>query len=208
MHGGSWTFRVSKSIGPEFWNQVQLLAIGEKLEEALDESETPSPEALTGFGCSRLCTGIVAILDTDYNHRRPAMWCWFFCPLQRTSHHHLAPRVIQAKIRRWHTCLHQGQSAPGASTQVRKLLLQTTPRPRWIQDASRVAGRPRIGATCRGVNCHRGQSARSQSRSALGAMKHRQCSNYMLFQSGISRMFEETYLHPAKLSYVTHPVKT
>lgn len=47
MHGGSWTFRVSKSIGPEFWNQVQLLAIGEKLEEALDESEIPSPEALT-----------------------------------------------------------------------------------------------------------------------------------------------------------------
>ncbi|KJK77845.1 hypothetical protein H634G_06812 [Metarhizium anisopliae BRIP 53293] len=39
MHGGSWTFRVSKSIGPEFWNQVQLLAIGEKLEEALDEND-------------------------------------------------------------------------------------------------------------------------------------------------------------------------
>ncbi|KAH0595279.1 hypothetical protein MHUMG1_07029 [Metarhizium humberi] len=54
MHGGSWTFRVSKSIGPEFWNQVQLLAIGEKLEEALDESEMPSPEALTDFCCSRL----------------------------------------------------------------------------------------------------------------------------------------------------------
>ncbi|KAG8421777.1 hypothetical protein J3458_003622 [Metarhizium acridum] len=39
MHGGSWTFRVSKSIGPEFWNQIQLLAIGEKLEEALDEND-------------------------------------------------------------------------------------------------------------------------------------------------------------------------
>lgn len=35
--GGSWTFRVPKSNGPEVWNRVQLLAIGEKLQSVLEE---------------------------------------------------------------------------------------------------------------------------------------------------------------------------
>jgi hypothetical protein len=35
--GGSWTFRVPKSIGPDVWTRVQLLAIGEKLQSALEE---------------------------------------------------------------------------------------------------------------------------------------------------------------------------
>lgn len=35
--GGSWTFRVPKSIGPDVWTRVQLLAIGEKLQGALEE---------------------------------------------------------------------------------------------------------------------------------------------------------------------------
>lgn len=37
IQGGSWTFRVPKANGPEFWTRVQLLAIGEKLQEALDQ---------------------------------------------------------------------------------------------------------------------------------------------------------------------------
>lgn len=35
--GGSWTFRVGKNIGPDFWTRVQLMAIGEQLQAALDE---------------------------------------------------------------------------------------------------------------------------------------------------------------------------
>jgi hypothetical protein len=35
--GGSWTFRVPKSIGPDVWTRVQLLAIGEKLQSVLEE---------------------------------------------------------------------------------------------------------------------------------------------------------------------------
>ena len=35
--GGSWTFRVPKSNGPDVWNRVQLLAIGEKLQSVLEE---------------------------------------------------------------------------------------------------------------------------------------------------------------------------
>lgn len=40
--GGSWTFRVPKTVGPEFWTQIQLLAIGEKLQGALDGGELGS----------------------------------------------------------------------------------------------------------------------------------------------------------------------
>lgn len=37
INGGSWTFRVPKSIGPDVWTRIQLLAIGEKLESVLDK---------------------------------------------------------------------------------------------------------------------------------------------------------------------------
>lgn len=40
--GGSWTFRVGKNIGPDFWTRVQLMAIGEQLQAALDEGEPPT----------------------------------------------------------------------------------------------------------------------------------------------------------------------
>lgn len=38
INGGSWTLRVPKSIGPDVWTRVQLLAIGEKLQSVLDDS--------------------------------------------------------------------------------------------------------------------------------------------------------------------------
>lgn len=37
--GGSWTFRVGKNIGPDFWTRVQLMAIGEQLQSALAEGK-------------------------------------------------------------------------------------------------------------------------------------------------------------------------
>ena len=37
LNGGSWTFRVPKNHGRAVWEQVQMLAIGEAFEEALDE---------------------------------------------------------------------------------------------------------------------------------------------------------------------------
>lgn len=39
LNGGSWTFRVPKSIGPDVWVRIQLLAIGEKLESVLDKGD-------------------------------------------------------------------------------------------------------------------------------------------------------------------------
>ncbi|TPX17284.1 uncharacterized protein E0L32_012251 [Thyridium curvatum] len=47
INGGSWTFRMPKSIGPDFWTRVQLLAIGEKLESVLDDGDQ-----LCGVGLS------------------------------------------------------------------------------------------------------------------------------------------------------------
>jgi len=57
INGGSWTFRVPKSSGPDFWNRVQMLAIGEKLQSSLDEGEFHPPLFLTRLhtpACKRL----------------------------------------------------------------------------------------------------------------------------------------------------------
>lgn len=35
INGGSWTFRVPKDMAENLWKHVQMLAIGEQLEEAL-----------------------------------------------------------------------------------------------------------------------------------------------------------------------------
>jgi hypothetical protein len=35
VHGGAWTFRVPKEQAPEFWMHLCLLAIGERLQEAV-----------------------------------------------------------------------------------------------------------------------------------------------------------------------------
>lgn len=47
--GGSWTFRVNKNIGPDFWTRVQLMAIGEQLQAALEEGIVISPPPLPLF---------------------------------------------------------------------------------------------------------------------------------------------------------------
>lgn len=39
IHGGSWTFRVPKSLAPAFWQEVCLLAIGEKLQAAVEAGQ-------------------------------------------------------------------------------------------------------------------------------------------------------------------------
>lgn len=39
INGGSWTFRVPKSSGPDVWTRVQLLAIGEKLQSCIDDGK-------------------------------------------------------------------------------------------------------------------------------------------------------------------------
>lgn len=41
--GGSWTFRVPKANGSEFWDRVQLMAISEALQSVLEEGTSFCP---------------------------------------------------------------------------------------------------------------------------------------------------------------------
>ncbi|KOS18537.1 Eukaryotic translation initiation factor 4E type 3 [Escovopsis weberi] len=59
--GGSWTFRVSKDVGPAFWTRIQLLAIGETLQDAIGSSDQ-----ICGVGISvRFNAHLVTIWNRD-----------------------------------------------------------------------------------------------------------------------------------------------
>ncbi|KAI9158703.1 Eukaryotic translation initiation factor [Paramyrothecium foliicola] len=61
INGGSWTFRVPKNTGPDVWTRVQLMAIGEKLQSVLDESDQ-----LCGVGLSvRFNSHLITIWHRD-----------------------------------------------------------------------------------------------------------------------------------------------
>ncbi|KAJ1329474.1 Eukaryotic initiation factor 4E [Microdochium nivale] len=61
FQGGSWTFRIPKANGPDFWTRVQLMAIGEKLQESLEEGDQ-----LCGVGLSvRFNSHLVTIWHRD-----------------------------------------------------------------------------------------------------------------------------------------------
>lgn len=61
INGGSWTFRVSKANGPDFWTRVQLLAIGERLQGVLDDDDQ-----LCGVGLSvRFNSHLITIWHRD-----------------------------------------------------------------------------------------------------------------------------------------------
>ncbi|KAK4147165.1 translation initiation factor eIF 4e-like domain-containing protein [Dichotomopilus funicola] len=60
--GGSWTFRVPKSSGPEVWKHVQLMAIGEQLQGAIVGKE----DTLCGVGLSvRFNAHLISIWHRD-----------------------------------------------------------------------------------------------------------------------------------------------
>jgi hypothetical protein len=87
--GGSWTFRVPKSSGPDVWTRVQLLAIGEKLQSVLEEGELatlscpylasfsftdllPLPgDQICGVGLSaRFNSHLISIWHRDASHQK------------------------------------------------------------------------------------------------------------------------------------------
>ncbi|KAL2266378.1 hypothetical protein VTJ83DRAFT_5730 [Remersonia thermophila] len=64
--GGSWTFRVPKSIGPDVWTRVQLLAIGEKLQSVLEEGDQ-----ICGVGLSvRFNSHLVSIWHRESSRQK------------------------------------------------------------------------------------------------------------------------------------------
>lgn len=64
--GGSWTFRVPKSSGPDFWTRIQLMAIGEKLQEVLEEGDQ-----ICGVGLSvRFNSHLISIWHRDASKQK------------------------------------------------------------------------------------------------------------------------------------------
>ncbi|EKD16853.1 uncharacterized protein L3040_001134 [Drepanopeziza brunnea f. sp. 'multigermtubi'] len=66
INGGSWTFRVPKANGPDFWTRVQLMAIGEKLQSILDVGDQ-----LAGVGLSvRFNSHLISIWHRDGSNKK------------------------------------------------------------------------------------------------------------------------------------------
>ncbi|TGO32996.1 hypothetical protein BHYA_0274g00100 [Botrytis hyacinthi] len=66
INGGSWTFRVPKQNGPDFFTRVQLMAIGEKLQGCLE-----SGDQLCGVGLSvRFNSHLISIWHRDASKQK------------------------------------------------------------------------------------------------------------------------------------------
>ncbi|KAF8866700.1 translation initiation factor eIF4e [Acephala macrosclerotiorum] len=66
INGGSWTFRVPKANGPDFWTRVQLMAIGEKLQGCLDLGDQ-----LCGVGLSvRFNSHLISVWHRDASKQK------------------------------------------------------------------------------------------------------------------------------------------
>ncbi len=140
--GGSWTFRVPKSNGPDVWTRVQLLAIGEKLQSVLEEgSSLPSIPPI-------FCPTNTPPSRRPNLRRRP------LSPLQLAPHLHLAPRRLAPKVGRRHAAVRARGAARRAPPQAGQLLLQEALGPRRLQGPARAAGRRRLAA--REGRCRRG----------------------------------------------------
>ncbi|KAK3403605.1 translation initiation factor eIF 4e-like domain-containing protein [Sordaria brevicollis] len=64
--GGSWTFRVPKANGADFWTRVQLLAIAEELQDALEEGDQ-----ICGVGLSvRFNAHLISIWHRDASKQK------------------------------------------------------------------------------------------------------------------------------------------
>ncbi|KYK55653.1 putative translation initiation factor 4e protein [Drechmeria coniospora] len=66
LNGGSWTFRVPKAAGPDFWTRIQMLAIGEQLQSALADGDQ-----LCGVGLSvRFSSHLITVWHRDSSKQK------------------------------------------------------------------------------------------------------------------------------------------
>jgi len=66
IDGGSWTFRVQKVNGPDFWTRIQIMAIGEKLQSCL-----ATGDQLCGVGLSvRFNSHLVSVWHRDGSNQK------------------------------------------------------------------------------------------------------------------------------------------
>ncbi|KAF2238813.1 translation initiation factor eIF4e [Viridothelium virens] len=70
VHGGSWTFRVPKAQGAEFWKEICMMAIGEKLQAAVESNRKTFVDDICGISLSvRFTSVLVQIWNRDGNHK-------------------------------------------------------------------------------------------------------------------------------------------
>jgi len=66
IDGGSWTFRVQKVNGPDFWTRIQIMAIGEKLQSCLNTGDQ-----LCGVGLSvRFNSHLISVWHRDGSNQK------------------------------------------------------------------------------------------------------------------------------------------
>ncbi|POR35244.1 Eukaryotic translation initiation factor 4E type 3-A [Tolypocladium paradoxum] len=104
VNGGSWTFRVPKTIGPDVWTRVQLLAIGEKLQSALGDSDQ-----LCGVGLSvRFNSHLITVWHRD-SSKQASVDGMLACVLEELPEE-LRPKAENYFYKRH--CDHAGFKAP------------------------------------------------------------------------------------------------
>ncbi|KAI5251352.1 translation initiation factor eIF4e [Aureobasidium subglaciale] len=68
-HGGCWTFRVPKERAPAFWERICLLAVGEKLQAAVESDRQQFRDDICGVSLSvRFTSVLVQVWNRDAGH--------------------------------------------------------------------------------------------------------------------------------------------
>ncbi|KAK6005131.1 hypothetical protein QM012_007910 [Aureobasidium pullulans] len=70
-HGGCWTFRVPKERAPAFWERICLLAVGEKLQAAVESDRQHFRDDVCGVSLSvRFTSVLVQVWNRDAGHEQ------------------------------------------------------------------------------------------------------------------------------------------
>ncbi|KAI9667362.1 MAG: hypothetical protein M1821_000177 [Bathelium mastoideum] len=68
--GGSWTFRVPKALASEFWQEICLMAIGERLQASVETERKTFRDDICGVSLSvRFTSILIQIWNRDGNHQ-------------------------------------------------------------------------------------------------------------------------------------------
>lgn len=68
--GGSWTFRVPKAQGSEFWKELCMMAIGEQLQAAIESDRTTFRDDICGVSLGvRFNSLLIQIWNRDGEHQ-------------------------------------------------------------------------------------------------------------------------------------------
>lgn len=96
INGGSWTFRVPKQNGPDFFTRVQLMAIGEKLQGCLELGKRFAPIFSCWIASKPLCPNNWNI---EHGRRSERVKSWPSARLNNTS---ILLQELDYRDDKWH----------------------------------------------------------------------------------------------------------